>query len=80
MLDQLFSNFRKISGIVCLVGVIVTFYALAFAHIPFDKAGRPKPPMRTQLLQTGAVFAAGLPGVIWGVVRAVQNKQKTPWE
>jgi hypothetical protein len=80
MLGQLGSAFRKLSGVIVLVGVMVTFYTLLFAGVPTDRRGRPKPPLAEQLLSTLAVVAVGLPGVAWGVVRATRGKQRTPWE
>ena len=80
VIDQLASTFRKLSGVVTLVGLLVTFYALLFADVPTGRDGRPKPPLRIQLLYTGGMIAAGLPGLGWGVVRAMNDKQKTPWE
>ena len=80
MLDRFGSLFRKLSGIVALVGVLATFYTLLFMDVPVDRRGRPKPPLARQLVTTGLVIAAGLPGVAWGVVRAVNGRQKTPWE
>jgi hypothetical protein len=74
MLEQLGSTFRKLSVILCLVGLLAIFYTLGFANIALDRSGRPKPPLWVQLLQSGALFASGLPGVIWGITRAVQNK------
>jgi hypothetical protein len=80
MLDQLASAFRKISGCVAAAGVMLAFYMVLFAGVPVDKRGRPKPPLDEQLLFAGLVIAVSLPGVIWGVVRAANGKQKTPWE
>lgn len=80
MFAQLGSNYRKLSAVLCLVGVLVTFYTLAFADVPLNRVGKPKPPLWVQLLQCGALFAAGLPGVVWGIVRAARNQQRTPWE
>lgn len=72
MLEQLGRGFRELPAALCVVGALVTFYTLAFADIPLNQFGKPKPPLR--------VFVAGLPGVIWGITRATQNKQQTPWE
>jgi hypothetical protein len=69
-----------VSAVLCFVGLLVTFYTLLFIDVPHDRAGKPKPPLAVQLLHCGYVFAAGLPGVAWGVVRAARNLQKTPWE
>jgi len=80
MLEQLGHGFRKLSGILSLVGVLVTFYTLVFADIRVGRNGQPKPPLNVQLLQTGGLIAVGLPGILWGVVRATQGKQRTPWE
>jgi hypothetical protein len=79
MLDQLGETFRKLSIALCFVGALTTFYALAFADIPVGRDGKPKPPLRVQLLQTGAIFAAGLPGVVWGFVRYARRHQDSPW-
>lgn len=80
MLENLGGTFRKLSAILCFVGLLTTFYALAFADIPLGRDGRPKPPLRVQLMQTGGIFVAGLPGVIWSVVRATQGKRRDTWE
>ncbi len=48
--------------------------------VKIGRNGRPKPPLWVQLMWSGGIFTAGLPGATWGLVRAIQNKQKTPWE
>jgi hypothetical protein len=73
-------KFRKVSWVLLLVGGLTTFYALAFADVPTGRGGRPKPPLGWQLFQTGLVVAAGVPGVTWSVVRAVQGRQRTFWD
>ncbi len=80
MLEQLAGVFRKLSAIACFVGVLTTFYALLFADIPTGRNGKPKPPLRVQLLQTGAIFAAGVPGVAWTLVRASRGRHDPSWD
>ena len=65
MLEQLGSLFRKLSAILCLVGVMVTFYTL-LGHIPLDRFNKPKPPLLVQLLPVRGRVHVGLPGVVSG--------------
>ncbi len=80
MLQRLAALYRKLSAIACFVGALTTFYALAFVGVPTDRNGKPKPPLRVQLLQTGAIFAAGVPGVAWTLVRASRGKHDPSWD
>lgn len=74
MLERLAALYRKLSATACFVGALTTFFALLFAVIPVGRNGKPKPPLRVQLLQTGAIFAAGVPGVAWTLVRSSRGK------
>lgn len=80
MLERLLSLYRKLSGVACFVGALTTFFTLLFADVPLRRDGKPKPPLRVQLLQTGAIFAAGVPGVAWTLVRASRGKHDPPWD
>jgi hypothetical protein len=80
MSDWLGAKFRKLSWVVVLVGCLVTFDTLVFADVPTDRRGRPKPPLGRQLLQTGAVIAAGRPGSVWAAVRTSRGRLRTLWE
>ncbi len=79
MTEWLAGVYRMLSAIACFVGALTTFYALLFADIPVGRNGKPKPPLRVQLFQTGAIFAAGVPGVAWTLTRAARGKHDPPW-
>lgn len=80
MLKRLAVVYRKLSAIACFVGALTTCYALAFAGIPVDRNGKPKPPLHVQLLQTGAILAAGVPGVVWTLTRASRGQRDPSWD
>jgi hypothetical protein len=80
MLAQLTTIFRKLSFVAVGVGLLVAFNTEAFADIPVGRAGRPKPPLATQRLHYLLLVGAGIPGVLWALVRTVRGRQRTPWE
>lgn len=74
------SLFRKLSGVVVLVGLLACFFTEGYANVTTDRFGRKKPPMHVQRLQYLLIFGLGVPGVAWGFARAIRGDQKTPWE
>lgn len=79
-LDQISSLFRRMSWILVFVGLVGMASCIVFADIPTDRHGRPKRPLRDQLVQAGMVVLSGMPGSVWGIVRACNSQQKTPWD
>jgi len=80
MLELLGGWIRKGSLAIVAVGLLIAFWTEAMADIPVGRDGRPKPPMAQQRLYYGLLLSAGIPGVVWGVVRAIKGNQRTPWE
>jgi hypothetical protein len=80
MFEQLGTWFRKFSFTVIVMGLLIAFFAEAFADIPVGRRGRPKPPLRVQRIEYLSILGAGLPGAVWGLVRAARGQQRTPWE
>jgi hypothetical protein len=79
MLYQLAEWFRKLSIIVVGVGCLVAFYTEAFADVPLNRRGKPKPPMAEQRLNYLLLIGAGVPGAVWAAVRTYHGKPPD-WE
>ena len=77
LIERFLDWFRKGSWLAIFVGCLMA--GNAELGIPPDKVQKPKSPLWQRRLYYLGDFGLGAPGASWGIVRASQNRQRTPW-